>query len=369
MRIRRVFAVTLALATTSIARADTIDVNSTTLLNVAKQTRGGTPGQAFDLVTTAPAFEIVSLTARDIRNPVADDLKLVLKTWAADDIGDRRWDNGTHSSFTGDLVTAYVEGKLLNRQLTIRAGRETVSTGVARNLQIDGGEVILLLPAGFRVSGYVGSPVTQRFGTRSGLVSWNPVGGDIAEGGRLGWSLAIPGGAGRGVDLGASINNVTEHGDPVRQEVGVDARVKPCDRVVFTGFGAYSIWDERISEANVRAQFSATPRLLVDADYRFVAPDLLLSRDSILSVFSTEQRQDFGAGVTYTLLHGMRLGGSYHAVIEAGREQGTHELGHEAEARFEIERGPTPAAGSSRAASWGAPSPPPTCSSTCSATT
>lgn len=341
MRIRRLLAVTLALATTSVARADTIEVNSTTLLNVAKQTRGGTPGQAFDLATTAPAFEILSITVRDVRNPVADDLKLVLKTWAADDIGDRRWDNGTQSSFTGDLVTAYVEGKLLNRRLTVRAGRETVSTGVARNLQIDGGELILLLPAGFRVSGYVGSPVAQRFATRSGYVSWNPAGGDLAEGGRIGWSLAIPGGAGRGLDVGASINNVTEHGDVVRQEVGVDARVKPIDRLVLTGFGAYSVWDQRMSEATVKAQVSATPRLLLEGDYSFVAPDLLLNRDSILSVFTNEERQSFGGGVTYTLLRGMRLGGSYHAIIQPGREEGTHDLGHEANARFEVERGPT----------------------------
>ena len=59
MRIRRLSAVMLALALTSAARADTIEVNSTTLLNVGTQTRGGTPGQAFDLATTAPAYEIV----------------------------------------------------------------------------------------------------------------------------------------------------------------------------------------------------------------------------------------------------------------------------------------------------------------------
>jgi hypothetical protein len=341
MRIRRLLAVTLVLATTFVARADTIEVNSTTLLNVAKQTRGGTPGQAFDLVTTAPAFEILSITARDVRNSFADDLTFVVKSWAAYDFGDRRWDNGTSSDFTGDLVTAYAQGRFLNRRLTIRAGRETVSTGVARNLQIDGGELILLLPAGFRISGYVGVPVSQRFAARSAHVSWNPVGGNLAEGGRLAWSLALPGGAGRGLDLGVSVNNVEDHGDPVRQEVGVDARVKPVDAVVFTGFGAWSIWDRRMSEGSVRGAWSAAPKLLVEADYRFVAPDLLLARNSILSVFSSEERHFFGGGATYTLRHGLKLGGAYHAVVEPGREEGTHDVGHEADARVEWERGPT----------------------------
>src|SRR5690349_13818267 len=102
MRIRRLVAASLLAAAASLARADRIDVDSTTLLNVARQTRGGTPGQPFDLVTVAPAFEILSITASDVRNGFADDLTFVLKTWAAYDIADRRWDNGTDSSLTGD---------------------------------------------------------------------------------------------------------------------------------------------------------------------------------------------------------------------------------------------------------------------------
>src|SRR6516165_8710656 len=100
MRIRRFLAVALALAASTSTRADTIDVDSTTMLNVANQTRGGAPGQPFDLATTASAFEILSLTARDVRNGFADDLTFVVKTWAAYDMADRRWDSGTPSSLT-----------------------------------------------------------------------------------------------------------------------------------------------------------------------------------------------------------------------------------------------------------------------------
>jgi hypothetical protein len=330
----------LALVVSSTARADTIDVDSTTLLNVARQTRGGVPGQAFDLATTAPAFEILSITARDIHNGAVDDLTVVLKTWASYDIQDRRWDNGTTSSLGGDVTTGYVQGKLLGRRLTLRVGRTLVSTGVARSLQLDGGEAIIVLPAGFKLSGYVGAPVTQRFGYRSSTVSWNPVGGDFATGGRLGWSLALPGGPGRGLDVGASINMVEDHGDPVRQEVGVDARVAPIDRLVLSGFGAYSLYDARTSEASVRAAITATRKLLVDLDYRFVAPDLLLARNSILSVFSAEERQTLGGGVTYRVSRAVKVGGSYHAVIEPARTSG-NTVGNEADARAEWERGVT----------------------------
>jgi hypothetical protein len=341
MRNQKWLVAALVLVTAVAARASTIDVESTTLLNAAKQTRGGQPGQPFNLDDVATAFEIVSITARDVANPVATDLTFVLRTWAAYDIADHRWDNGTGSNLTGDLQTAYAEGRLIGRRLTLRLGRTQVATGVARMVHLDGGEAVLVLPAGFRVSGYVGAPVTQRFGTRSSLVSWNAVGGDLAAGGRVGWSLALPGAPGRGLDLGASYNTVQDGSDPVREEAGVDARLRLIDPLVLAAFGSYSLYDARVSEGVVRAAWTATRLVLVEADYRYVAPDLLLARNSILSVFSAEERQSIGGGATFRLARGLRAGATYHAIIEPTGEAGKTELGHEADARVEWERGPT----------------------------
>jgi hypothetical protein len=339
MRNPILLATALALLASS-ARAGTIEVNSTTLLNVAKQTRAAPPGEDFDLATVAPAFQILSITARDLRNPLADDLTIVLSTWGSYDFQDPRWDNGTRHDLTGDVVTGYVQGKLLHRQLTLRLGRAQIQTGVARMIHLDGGQAIALLPGGFRASAYVGAPVSQRFATRSGYRSWNPVGGDLAYGGRLGWSLALPGVAGRGLDVGASANVVEDGGDPVKQELGADLRLRPIDPVTLTAFAAYSIYDERVSEASVRAGWTPMRRLLVEADYRFVAPDLLLSRNSILSVFSDEERQLVGGGATYQVGHGLRVGGSYHLQLEPDATgRAGEELGHQADARVEWERG------------------------------
>ena len=338
MRFPTLLALALA-STAAAARADTIEVSSTTLLNLARQTRGGAAGQDWELASVAPAFEILSLTARDVRNGFADDLTFVLSTWASYDIRDRRWDNGTQSDLTGDLVTAYAQGRLLRRRLTLRLGRTQVAAGVARSLQLDGGQAVLLLPGGFRVTAYAGSPVSQRFATRSGYRSWNPAGGDLAAGGRVGYSLALPGAPGRGLELGASANLVSDGGDPVRQEVGADARVALADPLVVTAFAAYSLPDARASEAVLRASWSSTRRLLVEADYRYVAPDLLLSRNSILSVFSAEQRQAVGGGATFTVARGLHVGGSYHLLVEPGAtESAANELGHEADARVEWTR-------------------------------
>ena len=325
-----------ALVAAGTARADTVEASSTTLLNLGQQTRGGVPGQKPDLVTVAPAFEIVTVSARQLRNPLADDLQIVVSTWGSYEMSDRRWDVGTGSKLNGDVVTGYVSGRLLDRRLMLRLGREHVMTGVARMIQIDGGEASLVLPYGFRVSGYAGAPVSQRFASRSGLKSWNPVGGDLAYGGRLGWSLALPGVPGRGLDLGASANVVEDSGDPVRREVGADLRLRPIANVTLTGLGAYSVYDERFSEASLRVGWDATRKLHLDADWRFIAPDLFLARNSILSVFSAEQRNELGAGATYALGRDVSVGASYHLQIEPGAtEAASNRLGHDAEARFE----------------------------------
>lgn len=323
----------------SIARADTVDVTSTTMIRAGQETRNGAAGQKPELDTVAPAFEILSITARNVTNPLVDDLSIVLSTWGSYDIADRRWDNGTNSNLTGDVMTGYLQGRLLDRRLTLRIGREHVMTGAARMIQLDGGEAIAVLPLGVRLSAYVGSPVSQRFTSRRAIYNWNPAGGDLAYGGRAAWSYGLPGLPGRGIDLGVSANVVQDHKDPVRQEVAGDARLQPWRDLTLTGFAAYSLYDDRWSEFGGRASWSATRALRLEADARHLAPDLLLARNSILSVFTSEERNVFGAGAYYRLAHGLQLGAAWHVDVEPGRNQGDAKyLGHEGEARIEWER-------------------------------
>jgi hypothetical protein len=172
-------------------------------------------------------------------------------------------------------------------------------------------------------------------------VSWNPLGGDLAYGGRVSVAYALPGASGRGIDVGASINMVEDGGDPVRQEAGVDARFQPTRDLFLFGSGAYSLYDDRLSEGTVALSWAAAHRWHVTADWRFTAPDLFLSRSSILSVFSSEERNDYGGGVRYELARGLDVGVDYHLAVEPG-EDGDY-YGHEADAGLEWRRGETSA--------------------------
>jgi hypothetical protein len=329
----------LALLVGSAARADTVEASSSTFITSGQQTRykGGTSP---DLVTVAPAYEILTITDRDIATPYTNDLQLVLSTWGAVDLAERRWDAGRNASVTGDVTAGYVQAKLLDRHLTVRLGRETVTTGAAGMLQLDGGEVVVLVPTGgsdVRLSAYVGSPTSQRFQTRSGLKSWNHTGGDLAYGGRLAFALPVPGLAGRGLELGASANFVQDGGNPVRQEAAGDFRLQPFERVnlVLTGVGAYSLYDERFSQANVAAAWTVLPRLHVTADWKFVEPGLLLARNSVLSVFTASTWNEFGGGLRYDLGRDLHAGADYHLRLEPGTSYGTSHIGTDAVGRLD----------------------------------
>lgn len=319
----------LALLAGSAARAETIEGSSSTFLLLGEDTRyrgGARP----DLVTVAPAFEVLNLTASDMQLGFFEDVRAVLSAWAAVDLAQRRWDNGTgSSSFGGDLTTGYVEGKALDRRVTLRLGRSMVPTGVARMIQLDGGFAAFAAPTGplvFKVSSYVGSPTAQRFSDRSGEKSWDPAGGTVAYGGRVAAALPIDGWPGRGLELGVDFNEVDDRGHLARQELGGDLRLQPFagNDLALAGFTSVSLPERRVSEASAALSVSATRRLHLTGDLRYVEPSLLLSRFSILSVFSASTWTELGGGARYQLARWLTAGLAAHLRLEPGATSGTH---------------------------------------------
>ncbi len=340
----RLAASALLLATSLVARADVIEASSTTLSFTGQQLRGTAAGLQPDLVTVSPVFELIRVSAREVRNPLFQDLEISFSGWGAGDLAEVRWDAGTTGKLTGDVTTAYVRGALASGKVQLRAGREFVAAGAGRMLQLDGGDVIVRLPAGFSLSAFGGAPVAQRFASRSGLTSWNPAGGDLAWGGRFGWTLAIAGASGRVFDVGLSVVSVTDHSDPVRQYLGLDFRLQPIERLVLVGSAGYSLYAQRLAEFNVTALFTATKVLELNLDVRHYSPDLFLARNSILSVFTDTNRTDVGGGVRLHLLKTLLLSADYHVLVEPGLGSGT-ETGGEAAGRVEWGREGTVAGG------------------------
>jgi hypothetical protein len=333
----RLAASALLLTASLVARADVIEGSSTTLLAAGQQLRGTPAGQQPDLVNVMPFFELIRVSAREVRNPLFTDLEISFAGWGSADLAEVRWDSGTSGKLTGDVTTAYVRGSLAKGMVQLRAGREFVSAGAGSMLQLDGGDVFVRLPAGFTLSAFGGVPVAQRFSSRGSMTSWNPAGGDLAWGGRVGWTLALAGVAGRGVDVGVSMVSVSDHSDPVRDDLGFDFRIQPINMLSLVGNTTYSLYAERLAEANVSALISATKTLTFNVDFRKYSPDLFLARNSILSVFTNTDRTDLGGGVRYQFSRTLHASLDYHALIEPGEVKGTTTTGGEAATRLEWE--------------------------------
>jgi hypothetical protein len=322
MRTTRTLLALAAVLVTANARAETVEASSTTYVSAGKQPRGGPVGQAPDLVNVMPVIEVVTISARGIKNRLFDDLDVVLSTWGAYDVADVRWDAGTTGQATGDVVTGYVKGRLWSRRLTLRLGRQAVVAGVGRVATIDGIDAALRLPLGLSLSGYAGVPVSQRFSMRGAAGSWNPLGGDFAYGGRAAWAIAFPGATAAGFELGASAAFVDDGSQAVRRDAGVDARLQFFKDLALTGNAVYAIEDQRLAEAAALLTWHPIRRLFLTADYRNSAPDLMLPRNSILSVFADATRTEAGGGFRFEITESLEAGADYHALLESEGKMG-----------------------------------------------
>lgn len=291
------------------ARADTVDARSTTLLILRDQQRQGGP------VRVAPVYEILSVSARKISNPLADDLQVVLSSWGAVSIGRNLvWFDRTAplDRVFADLDLAFVQGEFAARTLQLRLGRQLVTGGVTGALQLDGGHALLRLPYGLGVSAYVGSPVSQRFDARGTYATFNPQRGTFATGGRVYWAF------GRWGEVGASGVEIRDRGDPGRRQIGGDLRVTPFRSFTVLGNGNYDLYESRWAEVGVLGQYQLLSNLLLTADYRHVDPDLLLSRDSLLAIFTVERHNEVGGGVQYSPWKVLAFAVDYHHLKEEG---------------------------------------------------
>lgn len=283
-----VFAIAAGLAAAS-ARADVIDASFTELATGRADPRDG------QLHTVVPAYQIVSLRASAIRNPLVDDLNLVLSGWGSLDLAEVRED----SRGTGDLDLGFAEGKLLDKRLRFRAGRQIVFGGAVRAAQMDGLDLDVGIAGGAGANGYAGVPVVPRFATRQG---------DFMTGGRLYWRPAWD------MEFGASYAYVLDGGRAARSDAGVDGHWLIGKGFSATGAGFWSLVENRLSEARLAASWARGDNVLVSLDARRTAPDLFIFRGSLFSVFAEEKRDEAGGLVYWKPLSRLGLTGDYHFI-------------------------------------------------------
>ena len=116
-----------------------------------------------------------------------------------------------------------------------------------------------------------------------------------------------------------------------RFDLGADGRYSLSRRLTISALGLFSVDAERLAEARLAASFEPVRRVNVTAEVSRTAPDLFLSRASILSVFADAERNEAGAIITLRPLRDLLARVSYHALDNA------EGLGHRAEIGGDLE--------------------------------
>jgi hypothetical protein len=272
----------------SVAVAQQVDATATTVVNGRRDVRDG------ELATEVPAYLLVSLRASALRSGPVRDGEVVLSLWGRLTGGDPR----DGRVVTGDVDLGYVGATVIPGRLSARAGRQFITGGAVRSAQIDGLTVTGRIVDGVGLTAYGGAPVAPRFGAARG---------DALGGGRLFWRRSWDS------EAGASFVQVMDHGRLERQDLGVDAwQSLPWHTIAGASF-YWSLPERRLSEGELSLGWYGR-RLQLFVDAQRTAPDLFLSRLSILSVFSQERHDEAGIEASLRLGPTVRLTGDYHFI-------------------------------------------------------
>lgn len=253
-----------------------------------------------DSVTDDSLYEILALEVGELGLPGFDHARLVGRGWGRLQLGD----DETLTGNSADLQLLYLEGRA--GPVTLRLGRQHVPQGFARMELLDGADVKVYLPAGLSVQGYFGAVVPREFDYESG--TWQ-------GGGRLAYHFGAPG------EIGVSYRHRRHDGELSHEEVGVDgyALLGP---VHLSLRAAYAPRDERFVEEYLAVGVYPVDEVRVTVDYERVAPDLLLGRDSIFSVFADAPHDAIGGDVAWSPQRYYTFSGEAHALLLDGDSLG-----------------------------------------------
>jgi len=269
------------------AAAQVVDATSTTMLRLKPDWRAG------DTRTGFWGTEMVGLSVRNIEVSGVDDLSIQLSAWGQ--LSSLK--DSIYTDTTGDIDLLYIQGSLFSRHLSLTLGRQLVSGGAARVLQLDGVNATVMIGKGFGVTGYAGAPTVSRFNY--------PV-GEFAFGGRAFWRPSY------GSEVGVSFLEIISGSVLSRQDLGLDARWAILSNLWASASGILSLQEQRFADADLNVHWQILPTVEVFAKGQHYSPDLFLPMTSIFSVFAETNRDAVGGGVFWQTTPRLGLYGEYN---------------------------------------------------------
>lgn len=303
---------------------DRFSVNAQSETYVQLYRRALVPGQNGQVVPTelaAPIHEYVSANARDVDAPwQKDSIGLEFAAWG------RVWptDSSIERPFDGDVQTASI--RLEAGPAWARVGRQQIAGGAARFARFDG-VMVGARHLGFFLEGYGGFTVLPRWNDQPGyhhlgaaedtLLVYQPPaakrGNYWLTGARLGYQTAKVSGS-------LSFHNEQATGGVDRRNLGLDLGANPLTEMSLGASAMLELDSMRLASARLFADATPHPLFDLGAEFLHTEPALLLSRQSVLSVFSTDGFDEVGGALTAKIQRWLKL--DTNGYIEAYRGTG-----------------------------------------------
>jgi hypothetical protein len=262
------------------------------------------PGPNGVLVETdmvIPIRQDVRLRAARLDSPWhPDSLDAELAVWGASIAGSAP----DAQPLDGDVQVAnvgYRAGPVL-----VRLGRQQTAGGAARYVRFDGAALDADLGGGFDASAYGGLTVLPRWnqqpgyfalGTGTDALRRDPAalpepsrGQNWLAGGRLGWGDAR-------ARAHVSFHEQREDDGLARENLGAHGRIQVMDEVSAGGNLLLDVDARRIADGRLWLDTTPLPELDATLEFLHTEPALLLSRQSVVAVFSTSAYDELGGFV------------------------------------------------------------------------
>jgi hypothetical protein len=307
-----------------------IEARSETYLRVFERALlPGPNGAIVDVHTLAPIHEYLSVRARAVDAPwSADSVDAEVSVWGA-----WVWGERPARRFEGDVTSAFIQQRLGPARL--RVGRQSFSSAAAQYVRFDGLRAGAVLLRWLGADAYAGYSVLPRWDARPGYqhlgsvrdgllrdpeVSSNAArSGWMLAGGRLGYDAPLIAG-------GLSFHAERQQHELARRNVGLDLRLAPLDAVSVSANATVTPDSGQLIDARAWVDWTLSPSWRLDAEYLHTDPALVLSRQSVLSVFGTSAFDEWGGALTYRPLRHLAMSASAYAQRADGEGLGMRSL-------------------------------------------
>ncbi|HEX2877676.1 MAG TPA: hypothetical protein VHP33_40785 [Polyangiaceae bacterium] len=294
----------------------------------------GPGGSAVTADLASPFTQYLFVQARDVDAPwQRDAVDLELSAWG------QLWptSSGFERPFDGDVQTANVAVRA--GPVTLRLGRQLVAGGAARFSRFDGLGATAA-SGGLYLTAYGGWAVLPRWDQRIGYHQLGKAERELLMDQQVSLSRAEHwlSGARLGYDRGpfsasASFHEQHEAGGLQRRNLGADAGVALGERVDAAGSVLLELDERKLAEARLWLDLRLLDTLSATLEGLRTKPALLLSRQSVFSVFSTGRYDEVGGFARWQALPWLGFDASgYVEVYESGRPGARTE----GTARFEV---------------------------------